>query len=132
MADYGVSNTMSDISPSQKLLQEAMYAYQEAQYQEALQQFEHLSAIEASDTVVYYKALSQFRLKQYPEALQGFEELAKKAQSPYQSKAAYRQALSLLLLGRKEEAKPILQHLKAEEGHIYQEEIAALCEMLHL
>jgi len=132
IADYGVPNTMSAKTSAQSLFHEAMNAYKEAQYQEALQGFERLLAEQSSDTLIYYKALSQFRLQQYSEALEGFATLAEQPESPYQSKAAYRQALSLLLLGRGEEAKVILRLLKADKAHLYQEEIARLCEVLHL
>lgn len=132
IADYGVPNTMSTKTSAQSLFHEAMNAYKEAQYEEALQGFERLVAVQPSDTLIYYKALSQFRLQQYAEALEGFATLAEQPQSPYQSKAAYRQALSLLLLGRSEEAKVILRLLKEDKAHLYQEEIARLCEMLDL
>lgn len=101
--------TTTDFIQQRITVKSALEDYNQKNYQKALQEFSALYAPNTiNDTLIYYRAMCFYRLESYKEALDGLETINKNSASKFYHDAQWYYALSLIELGRKEEANNLL------------------------
>lgn len=125
--DAGLPSLMGETTTP---LDEAMVYYKSGNYQESAVKFKHiLSNNPGNDTLKYYEALCQVRLKNEPEALALLSSISFPSGSEWDIKAKWYTALVLIHQKRSKEAMSILEGTK-KAGSLYAGESARLLEEL--
>lgn len=97
-------------SQPQSTIESAMKNYNQKNYRAALNELNTLySQGSTTDTVVYYRAMCYYNLKSFADAVVGFQLLSKKAESEFFYDSQWYYALSLVELGRNNEARSLLE-----------------------
>ena len=113
-------------------IESALKIYNQKNYRVALNEFNTLySQGSITDTVVYYRAMCNYNLKFFADAVVGFQLLSEKAESEFFYDSQWYYALSLVELGRNDEAKAIFEEI-LQNGSPYRKQATMEIEKIAL
>ena len=95
---------------SKVTIESALRSFNQKNYKKALDEFNAIYSQNANnDTVIYHRAMSFYRLNSFAEAIDDFQKVSSKEESEFFYDSQWYCALSLIELGRKNEAKSLLE-----------------------
>lgn len=98
-------------------IESALKNYNQKNYRVALNEFNTLySQGSITDTVVYYRAMCNYNLKFFADAVVGFQLLSKKAKSEFFYDSQWYHALSLVEVGRNDEAMDLFEAISKSDS----------------
>lgn len=116
--EIGMPTLMSN--NTEKIFNEAMAAFKDEAYQEALIGFEKtLKKQPQNDTLLYFSACSNMELANNQKAIKQFKKID--SESTFHEKAEYRLAMTYIKSEDFENAKRLLQKMAADSQHQYSE-----------
>jgi tetratricopeptide (TPR) repeat protein len=114
--EEGLPVLMSSVGS--KAFNDAMSAFRDSRFTEALPVFQHLSNEQPrNDTILYFLANAELRLGKFAEARLNFEKLAGNDESVYRYKAQFYQALSCWALDENELARELFTMISGNAQH---------------
>lgn len=108
---------------SSSLLDEAMINYQESNFKLANEQLSKIDRV--SDTVLFYKAITEIELGEDQKSLETFELIDDRTSRFYKESQWY-SALLVLKDGQNEKAKTLFQSIVTDSKHPYTDEAARI------
>lgn len=95
---------------SKVTIESALKSFNQKNYKKALDEFNAIYSKNANnDTVIYYRAMSFYRLNSFSKAIDDFQKVSRKEESEFFYDSQWYYALSLIELGRKDDARSLLE-----------------------
>lgn len=122
----GLPNYMSSDNLSKWT--KSMKHFRTSEFQKMKDELNSINVENTNDTLVYFKAISNYKLENYDKANNGFLEVKELQNSTFQYEAEFRLGFTLYKANRIEESKSLFLKISKEKQHPYQKEALDIIE----